>query len=89
VSADLGVNTVAAGDPVGIGWLVSACDICDQCKDGQGHLCRETRFTFWECDGGYSTHVNARADFTFRIPEQFTNLEVAPLLCGGVIITEP
>jgi propanol-preferring alcohol dehydrogenase len=29
--------------------------------------------------------MTARADFAFAVPDQFTDVEAAPLLCGGVI----
>jgi propanol-preferring alcohol dehydrogenase len=42
-------------------------------------------FTGWDRDGGYADAMTARADFVFPIPERFSDVEAAPLLCGGVI----
>jgi len=36
-------------------------------------------------DGGYASHVVVNANMTFAIPECFSDLEAAPLLCGGII----
>jgi propanol-preferring alcohol dehydrogenase len=85
LSIGAGVKDVQVGQRVGVGWLASTCGICDRCKEGRENLCRDARFTGWDNDGGYSTHAIVRADATFLIPDCFTDLEAAPLLCGGVI----
>jgi propanol-preferring alcohol dehydrogenase len=36
-------------------------------------------------DGGYATRVRVRSGFLIRVPEQISDLEVAPLMCAGVI----
>ena len=48
------------------------------------NLCPEARFTGWDIDGGYATRIVVKADFALRLPEGAA-LDVAPLLCGGVI----
>jgi propanol-preferring alcohol dehydrogenase len=80
-----GVHEVRLGDRVGVGWLAGACGVCDQCRAGRENLCRQARFMGWDCDGGYSTHAVVKATSTFPIPASFTDVEAAPLLCGGVI----
>jgi propanol-preferring alcohol dehydrogenase len=52
---------------------------------GRENLCASARFTGWDRDGGYATHVLARADFALPLPAGFADLDAAPLLCGGVI----
>jgi propanol-preferring alcohol dehydrogenase len=79
------VTNIRLGDRLGVGWLASACGTCDQCKAGRENLCREARFTGWDCDGGYATYAIAKAEYTFPIPQHFSDLDAAPLLCGGVI----
>ena len=49
------------------------------------NLCAELRFTGWDLDGGYATHIVVRADFAHRLPAGFPDLAAAPLLCGGAI----
>ena len=73
------------GDRTGIAWLAGTCGTCRFCTTGRENLCEDSRFTGWDRDGGYSDLMTARADFAFRIPDAFTDLEAAPLLCGGVI----
>lgn len=73
------------GERVGVAWLASACGVCGACRQGRENLCAEARFTGWDRDGGYATHLTARADFALRLPAGFDDLAAAPLLCGGVI----
>jgi propanol-preferring alcohol dehydrogenase len=73
------------GDRTGMAWLAGTCGACRFCTTGRENLCEDSRFTGWDRDGGYSDLMTARADFAFRIPDAFTDLEAAPLLCGGVI----
>lgn len=74
-----------AGQRAGVGWLASTCGICALCRGGRENLCPKARFTGWDQDGGYGTHVVVRGDFAFSLPDGFDDLAVAPLLCGGII----
>ena len=80
-----GVDRWVPGDRAGIGWLASTCGRCAACLGGHENLCENARFTGWDRDGGYANRVAARADFCLRLPDEFTDLDAAPLLCGGVI----
>ena len=80
-----GVEGVAIGDRVGVGWLAGACGQCTHCTHGRENLCEKASFTGWDRDGGFATRLVARHDFVFPIPSGFTDLAAAPLLCGGVI----
>jgi alcohol dehydrogenase, propanol-preferring len=75
----------AVGDRVGVAWIAATCGHCRFCRSGRENLCEEAAFTGWDRDGGYATHVTARADFVHRLPDGFDDLDAAPLLCGGVI----
>jgi propanol-preferring alcohol dehydrogenase len=75
----------SVGERAGVGWLASACGTCKDCSGGRENLCEAARFTGWDVHGGYSTHVTVAADFALRLPEGFADIDVAPLLCGGVI----
>jgi propanol-preferring alcohol dehydrogenase len=80
-----GVSDHAVGDRVGLAWIAGTCGHCRFCTSGRENLCEEACFTGWDRDGGYATHVTARADFAYRLPSGFDDLDAAPLLCGGVI----
>jgi len=73
------------GERIGVGWLGATCGLCRFCTLGQENLCRQARFTGWDFDGGYATRMTARGDFALKLPEARADLDLAPLLCGGVI----
>jgi propanol-preferring alcohol dehydrogenase len=79
------VSTWRIGERAGVAWLAATCGKCERCLEGRENLCASARFTGWDRDGGYATHVTACADFALRIPEVFDDLAAAPLLCGGII----
>ncbi len=85
VKAGAGVDPAMLGRTVGVGWLASTCGRCDMCRRGLENLCRTASFTGWDRDGGYSTHLTARADFCYPMPPGLAPEEAAPLLCGGII----
>jgi propanol-preferring alcohol dehydrogenase len=80
-----GVDRWAPGDRVGVAWLAGACGACRHCRAGYENLCDRAEFTGWDRDGGYAEAMVARADFAFSIPDSFSDIDAAPLLCGGVI----
>ena len=80
-----GVTGHVVGDRVGVAWIGGTCGHCRFCTSGRENLCEEATFTGWDRDGGYATHMTARADFVHRLPDGFDDLDAAPLLCGGVI----
>jgi propanol-preferring alcohol dehydrogenase len=80
-----GVTGVAIGDRLGVPWLGETCGHCRYCRGAQENLCDTPGFTGWTRDGGYADTMVARADFCFPIPEGFSDVEAAPLLCAGLI----
>ncbi|HET91595.1 MAG TPA: zinc-binding alcohol dehydrogenase family protein [Chloroflexi bacterium] len=73
------------GQRVGVPWLYSACGACEFCRRGQENLCREARFTGLHADGGYAEAMVVPEAFAYPIPESFSDVEAAPLLCAGII----
>lgn len=73
------------GDRVGVPWLAHTCGVCRFCTSGRENLCTDPRFTGWDVDGGYATHVVADEDYVYALPDAFGDVEVAPLLCAGII----
>lgn len=80
-----GVRAIKEGDRVGIAWLRGTCGDCEFCLDRQENLCLQARFTGYHADGGYAEYAVAPAAFVYPIPGVFTDEEVAPLLCAGII----
>src|SRR4051795_11615004 len=75
----------AVGDRVGIAWLRHTCGHCKFCIRGQENLCPHSRYTGWDADGGYAEYLIAPADYAYRLPEGYSDAELAPLLCAGII----
>lgn len=80
-----GVTRWKLGDRVGVPWLHQACGRCEYCCDGKENLCERATFTGWQINGGYAEYALAQADFVYSVPDQFTDLQAAPLLCAGII----
>ncbi|MGC2296045.1 MAG: zinc-dependent alcohol dehydrogenase family protein [Candidatus Dormiibacterota bacterium] len=80
-----GVADDLMGQRLGVGWLASACGRCEFCRTGRENLCRDATFTGWDRDGGYASQVTVRADFAQRLADDGDPVQLAPLLCGGVI----
>jgi alcohol dehydrogenase, propanol-preferring len=73
------------GDRVGIPWLGWTDGECAYCRSGRENLCDNARFTGYTIDGGYAEFTVADARYCFHLPERYDNVEVAPLLCAGLI----
>jgi len=80
-----GVDGLHVGDRVGVPWLAYVDGTCEQCRAGRENLCVNARFTGYTVDGGYAEQTVARADACLRIPERYSDVEAAPLLCAGLI----
>jgi propanol-preferring alcohol dehydrogenase len=59
--------------------------VCEYCRSARENLCESAVFTGWMVDGGYAEYVVAPEDFVYALPEGFSDLHVAPLLCAGII----
>ncbi|MDA9435780.1 zinc-dependent alcohol dehydrogenase family protein [Bradyrhizobium sp. CCBAU 51627] len=79
------VTTHVLGDRVGIPWLGFTCGRCRFCREGMENLCDAPLFTGYTRDGGYATHTIADARYAFPIGEGDNDVEIAPLLCAGLI----
>ena len=79
------VEDFTVGDRVGLAWLNRTCGVCEFCLASRENLCERAMFTGWTVDGGYAEYVVAPAAFTYRLPDNFDDLQAAPLLCAGII----
>lgn len=75
----------APGDRVGVAWLRHTCGRCDYCLRGRENLCPASRYTGWDADGGYAEYTTVPAAFALRLPTGYSDVELAPLLCAGII----
>lgn len=79
------VSAHAKGDRVGIAWIHSSCGTCRFCRGANENLCDDFQATGLHADGGYAEFTKVHEDFAYPVPEIFSDLEAAPLLCAGVI----
>jgi propanol-preferring alcohol dehydrogenase len=80
-----GVEGLGLGERVGIPWLGHTCGVCAYCLAQQENLCDRPLFTGYTRDGGFATAAIADARYAFPLGESGTDVELAPLLCAGLI----
>jgi propanol-preferring alcohol dehydrogenase len=79
------VTGFADGDRVGIAWLRRTCGVCRYCVRGAENLCPQSLYTGWDADGGYAEYATVPAAYAYKLPDRYTDVELAPLLCAGII----
>jgi propanol-preferring alcohol dehydrogenase len=79
------VGETPDGRRLGVPWLGWTCGVCRFCTSGRENLCDRARFTGYDLDGGYAEWAVADERYCFPIPEQYGDLDAAPLLCAGLI----
>jgi len=79
------VTSFEKGDRVGVPWLGETCQKCEFCTSGRENLCDHARFTGYHIDGGFAEYTTANEQFCFPLPADYPDLQVAPLLCAGLI----
>jgi propanol-preferring alcohol dehydrogenase len=75
----------AAGDRVGVAWLAGTDGSCRYCRRGSENLCPRSVYTGWDRDGGYAEYLVASDAYALPLPSGFSDAELAPLLCAGII----
>lgn len=80
-----GVSSFKKGDRVGVPWLGKSCQHCSYCLSGEENLCDNARFTGYQLDGGFAEYCVTDAQFCFPLPQGYSDVQAAPLLCAGMI----
>lgn len=75
----------AVGDRVGVAWLRHTCGHCEFCLRGRENLCPNSLYTGWDADGGYAEFTTVPAAYAHHLPAGYSDAELAPLLCAGII----
>jgi propanol-preferring alcohol dehydrogenase len=73
------------GTRIGVPWLGWTDGTCRFCASGRENLCEAARFTGLDLPGGFAQRTVADERFCFALPEGYGDLDVAPLLCAGLI----
>jgi propanol-preferring alcohol dehydrogenase len=79
------VGVTDDGRRVGIPWLGWTDGDCRYCRSGRENLCDGALFTGYTLDGGYAEWAAADERFCLELPGEYGDVEVAPLLCAGLI----
>lgn len=79
------VDEFELGMRIGVPWLGFTCGHCSYCLTGRENLCDNARFTGYHLDGGYAQYALADHRYCFPLPDTYSDVEVAPLLCAGLI----
>ena len=83
------VDNLKVGDYVGLGWNSESCMHCDQCMDGDHHLCGSAEQTIVGRHGGFADHVRSHWSWAIRLPEGTDLSKAGPLFCGGITVFNP
>ncbi|HEU5420789.1 MAG TPA: zinc-dependent alcohol dehydrogenase family protein [Streptosporangiaceae bacterium] len=84
-AAGPGTTRFRPGDRVGVAWLAGTDGSCRYCRRGRENLCPASTYTGWDIPGGYAEYLVAADAYVHRLPSGFTDQELAPLLCAGII----
>ncbi len=79
------VGLTGDGRRVGVPWLGWTDGECRFCASDRENLCVNARFTGRDIDGGFAQYTVADERYCLNLPEDLTDEQAAPLLCGGVI----
>jgi propanol-preferring alcohol dehydrogenase len=79
------VSGLKKHDRVGVPWLGNTCGNCRYCRDGVENLCDRAQFTGYTLDGGFAEYMVANEAYVFPVPDDYGDVEAAPLMCAGLI----
>jgi propanol-preferring alcohol dehydrogenase len=85
VAVGPGTSRFAPGDRVGAAWLAGTDGTCQYCRQGRENLCPGSVYTGWDIHGGYAEYLTVADAFAHPLPAGFSDTELAPLLCAGII----
>jgi alcohol dehydrogenase, propanol-preferring len=79
------VGRTEDGRRVGVPWLGWTDGTCHYCLTNRENLCVSARFTGRDIDGGYAELTVADERYCLPLPDDLSDEDAAPLLCGGLI----
>jgi propanol-preferring alcohol dehydrogenase len=80
-----GARRFSPGSRLGVPWLGATDGTCPACQRGQENLCDRPTYTGYQLDGGFAEYALADERFCFPLPDGYSAVEAAPLLCAGLI----
>lgn len=82
------VKTLRTGDRVGWGYQADSCGLCEYCLAGDEEYCRDRKM-YGEANldqGSFAEAIVWREAFLFKIPDNVSDAEAAPMMCGGATV---
>ena len=89
VAAGNAVKNVKVGDKVGLGWFSASCMSCQECMNGEHHLCSSNESTIVGRHGGFADYVRGHWSWAIPLPNAIDMSKAGPLLCGGITVFNP
>lgn len=89
VAAGEAVKKIKVGDKVGLGWFSASCMSCQQCMEGEHHLCATSEETIVGRHGGFANYVRGHWSWAIPLPQEIDRSKAGPLLCGGITVFNP
>lgn len=83
------VKNLKIGDKVGLGWYSGSCMHCNQCLEGDQHLCGTAEATIVGRHGGFADYVRGHWSWVIPLPEGLDMSKAGPLFCGGITVFNP
>jgi propanol-preferring alcohol dehydrogenase len=80
-----GVAGFEHGQRLGVPWLGGSCGHCWYCNQQRENLCDNAKYTGYQINGGFAEYTVADSAYCFPLPENYSDLQAAPLLCAGLI----
>ncbi|GAA4318216.1 NAD(P)-dependent alcohol dehydrogenase [Mucilaginibacter gynuensis] len=80
---------LSVGQTVGIGWNKESCGHCDQCLNGDPHLCVNLKTIILGSNGGFSSRIKAHWLWVIPVPEGIDAADAGPLFCAGITVFYP
>lgn len=82
------VKLFKKGDRAGWGYNHDCCGACKQCLSGNDIFCPQRKM-YGQADldqGSFASHAVWKESFLFKIPDNMTSEDAAPLQCGGITV---
>jgi len=79
------VTDLPVGARIGVPWLGGSCGRCRYCANGRENLCDAAIYTGYQRDGGFAEYALADERYCFPVPDGYSDVQAAPLLCAGLI----
>ncbi|KAM0262789.1 hypothetical protein ACHAQJ_001583 [Trichoderma viride] len=82
------VKNLKLGDRVGWGYQADSCGLCEQCLSGNEEYCPDREiYGMANLDqGSFAEAVVWREAFLFKIPDNISDADAAPLMCDGATV---